>query len=133
MEKQKILTLKGCKITVNEAADICGVGRTTVWRWLKNGGHPKLQQFDIEAVECIKHSKGFWICDDGEFRKVNWTTYNKSGKRKNLIRINGDYWKVANYVFVAFTGDWYEGLLFLDGDLSNCRLDNLAKQNRTAK
>ena len=133
MEKQTILTLKGSKISTNEAAAICGVGRTTMWRWLQSDGHPKLQQHGIESVICAKHSKGFWVCDDGEFRKQNWTTYKKSGRYKNQTRIEGEYWQIANYVFVMFTGDWHQKLLFLDGDLTNCRLDNLVPQSKTQK
>ena len=126
--KKKILTRLGNKVEYSAAAKEVGVSRQTIYNWVERNSY-KLDDYNFEIVECVQHPKGFWVCSDGEIRMKNWRKYVKAGKYKNLVRTQDGYIKVANYVYYAMTGEWEDKLLFLDGDLSNCRFDNLSKQS----
>ncbi len=70
--------MKNDLYTIPQAADICSVGRTTMWRWVKSGelkasptpgGHHKIRKEDLKSfiLERMKHLS---ISDFSEEKKI---------------------------------------------------------------
>lgn len=127
------------------AARKLGIASSTFYRWANNKDYDKLEDAGVEVHFAAPVSGGYLICTDGELRQAIGKNrkIKKIGKSKNLVRlyIEGEILLVgvANLAYKKFVDskhivfDIYteegiikkEKLYFVDGDISNCSIDNL--------
>lgn len=136
---------------ISKLAKDAGINRSNYYYWIKTEKYDKLEKAGIELVYCRKTSNGrFWICSDGDIRNKQFKSISRGGRKKTLVRIDLGYGReiygVANLIFKAFVDPTHnltdakdeEGnivkpkdkVFFFDGNIKNCRLENLAPHDK---
>lgn len=118
---------------ITKVAELCGVSRGSIYNWLETKNEGKFFAHGVELILAKKARGGYYICSDGEIRTTGFVPIKKIGRQKNLIRLTLNdkrmILRAANIIFKTFVDENHDimndKLLFLDGDLSNCAIENL--------
>lgn len=95
---------------------------------------------DSEVWRYVRGTLDYEVSNLGRVRRVNSDVFmkigkhNKSSRVKLQIRTRPKYIYVHRMVAAAFLPDFQEddGLIFIDGDRFNCRVDNLKIKDRAS-